>query len=179
MTEVELHRQKYARPEWERRFLVATMPSAPAAVHVRRIIDRYISGTRLRLRVMSETVNGEECQIYKLTQKIPPVGAGHGFITNLYLSEDEYHHLLSLPAATLSKTRHSIAPMGVDVFDPPLQGLVIAEAEFESEQAMRSFTPPAYVAAEVTADRRFNGGQLVQTERQELQSWLAEYDLSL
>jgi hypothetical protein len=41
---------KYARVERERRFLLAGPPPAPAVTASRRITDRYLPGTRLRLR---------------------------------------------------------------------------------------------------------------------------------
>ena len=41
---------KYARIERERRFLLAEPPAAGAVTESRRIIDRYLPGTRLRLR---------------------------------------------------------------------------------------------------------------------------------
>jgi hypothetical protein len=41
---------KYARVERERRFLLPAPPAAAVAVAPRRIYDRYLTGTRLRLR---------------------------------------------------------------------------------------------------------------------------------
>ena len=41
---------KYARIERERRFLLAGPPPAAAVTARRRITDRYLPGTRLRLR---------------------------------------------------------------------------------------------------------------------------------
>ncbi len=68
-------------------------------------------------------------------------------------------------------------PLGVDVFDGPLQGLVLAEAEFTTDEETQSFIPPSECVAEVTDDARFTGGRLVETSRQELLGWLAEYGL--
>jgi CYTH domain-containing protein len=167
---------KYSRVERERRFLLARPPK-PSAVTARRVItDRYVVGTRLRLR-RADFADGR-CEL-KLTQKVPlrRPGAVQGLITNTYLSPAEYHVLASLPAALLSKTRFSVPPLGVDVFDGRLQGLVLAEAEFTSDTEAQSFVPPAECVAEVTDDARFTGGRLVQTSRQELLGWLAEYGL--
>ncbi|HWG01009.1 MAG TPA: hypothetical protein VG164_04065 [Trebonia sp.] len=93
------------------------------------------------------------------------------------LSAAEYDLLASLPAAVLAKTRLSIPPLSVDVFDPPLHGLVMADAEFGTDEAARSFGPPAGVVAEVTDDPRFTGGRLVLARRGELLAWLAEYGI--
>ncbi len=85
--------------------------------------------------------------------------------------------LASLPAAVLTKTRFSVPPLGVDVFDGPLQGLVLAEAEFTCDEEALAFVPPAECVAEVTDNARFTGGRLVGTSRQELLTWLAEYGI--
>jgi hypothetical protein len=46
--------QRHARPERERRFRLAGLP-AGAVERTTRIVDRYITGTRLRLRHMIES----------------------------------------------------------------------------------------------------------------------------
>jgi CYTH domain-containing protein len=167
---------KYARVERERRFLLATPPT-PSTVTVTRVItDRYLVGTRLRLRRADFPDGSSE---RKLTQKVPisRPGGVQGLITNTYLSLAEYDLLASLPAAVLSKTRFSVPPLGVDVFNGPLQGLVLAEAEFTTDEEAQSFVPPPECVAEVTNDVRFTGGRLVETPRQDLLGWLAEYGL--
>ncbi|QUC59309.1 hypothetical protein IOD14_22565 [Streptomyces sp. A2-16] len=171
-----VHPGKYARVERERRFLLAE-PPAPSAVTVSRAInDRYVKGTRLRLR--RADLSDGRCEL-KLTQKVPisQPGAVQGLITNTYLSPAEYDVLAALPAALLSKTRFSVPPLGVDVFDGHLQGLVLAEAEFTTDDEAQSFVPPPDCIAEVTEDTRFTGGHLVQASRRELLKWLAEYGL--
>jgi CYTH domain-containing protein len=125
-----LREGKYARIERERRFLVAQPPPASAAVRVVQITDRYLTGTRLRLRRMQHPDSGR-CD-FKFTQKLPTHRPGHvqALITNTYLDQAEYDLLSTLPAAVLTKTRLSVPPMGVDVFVGPLAGLVLAEVEF-------------------------------------------------
>ena len=59
---------KYARIEFERRFLLERLPADVKVVAVRRIVDRYIEGTRLRLR---EIIDPDGAGVYKLAQKIP------------------------------------------------------------------------------------------------------------
>jgi CYTH domain-containing protein len=169
---------KYARVERERRFLLAKPPLPAAVVASRRITDRYLPGTRLRLR-RAEALPGGACE-FKLTQKVPANRPGHiqGLITNTYLSPAEYELLACLPAATLSKTRLSVPPLGIDVFDPPLHGLVLAEAEFTTDEAARSFIPPPQIVAEVTNDTRFTGGALAHAHRDDLLTWLAGYGIS-
>jgi CYTH domain-containing protein len=169
---------KYSRIERERRFLLAGPPPA-AATGRRRITDRYLPGTRLRLRRVDYCDTGA-CE-FKFTQKVPAdlPGFVQGLITNTYLSAAEYDLLALLPAAALSKTRLSVPPLAVDVFDPPLHGLVMADIEFSTDQEAQSFLPPPAVVAEVTDDHRFTGGSLVQARRHDLRAWLAEYGIEL
>jgi CYTH domain-containing protein len=172
-----LHEGKYARFERERRFLLAGPPPASAVTASRRIIDRYLPGTRLRLRRVDHLDSGD--REFKLTQKVPAGQPGfvQGLITNTYLSEAEYDLLASLPADVLRKTRLSVSPLGIDVFDPPLHGLVMADVEFTTDEAARSFRPPPVAIAEVTDDTRFTGGSLVRARRPDLLAWLAEYGI--
>ncbi len=170
---------KYARVERERRFLLAGPPPAAAVTASRRITDRYLPGTRLRLRRV-DCLNSGSCQ-FKFTQKVPAGRPGYvqGLITNTYLSAAEYDLLVSLPADTLSKTRLSVPPLSIDVFDPPLHGLVLADAEFSTDEAAQSFPQPRAAIAEVTDDARFTGGSLVRARRHDLLTWLAEYGIEL
>jgi hypothetical protein len=177
---------KYARPEWERRFLLAGVPPGPTA-KTAEITDRYLLGTRLRLRRTVEVETGEvekgaSCPggtrtYYKLTQKIPAPDGGPGLITTVYLDEAEHERLSALPAAVLRKTRLSIPPLGVDVFAPPLAGLFLAEAEFDSAAELHAFTPPACAVAEVTRDPRFTGGRFAVMSADELTTLLREFGI--
>jgi CYTH domain-containing protein len=170
---------KYARIERERRFLLAGPPSAPEVTGRRRITDRYLPGTRLRLRRVDNLDSGERA--FKFTQKVPAGQPGfvQGLITNTYLSAAEYDLLAPLPAAVLSKTRLSVPPLAVDVFEPPLHGLVMADVEFSTDDEAQSFRPPPAAVAEVTDDIRFTGGSLVSAQRHQLLAWLAEYGIDL
>ncbi len=142
-------------------------------VRTRCITDRYISGTTLRLRQQREE-NGPTR--FKLTQKIPAPGPGaqQGFITNIDLTENEFHVLAELSARQISKTRHRVPPFGIDVFEGELEGLVLAETEFESAEAADALTIPPFVIREVSGDDRFRGDRLAAASRQEIQTWLAQ-----
>jgi hypothetical protein len=190
---------KYARVERERRFLLARPPDLRDAPG-RRITDRYLIGTRMRLRrvepmparagaigdeasaaggssELRSAQQGLSTTELKLTQKIPAdsPGAVQGLLTNTYLSPAEYAVFATLPASVLRKDRYSVPPLGIDVFEGPLHGLVLAEAEFADDADMRAFRPPAAAVAEVTCDPRFTGGRLVVAGRAVLLEWLAEY----
>jgi len=167
----ELH--KYARVERERRFLLDHFPSGVNVVRTRRIRDRYIADTTLRLREVHED---HSVTIFKLTQKLaaPSSGAQQGLITTLYLTEREFHVLAQLSANEITKTRYSVPPFGIDVFAGDLKGLLLVEAEFDSDLEADALALPSFILREVSADRRFTGGELARTSRLELQALLLE-----
>ena len=154
---------KYAKLENERRFLVdaARLPDL-AGLPFRRIEDRYLIGTRLRLRSMTDSATG--ARELKFCKKYPGDDPVSGPITNLYLGEAEHAVLAALPARVISKRRHRLdhdgRPFGVDVFEGELVGLVLCEAEAESREAILALTFPPWAAREVTADPFFTGGNL-------------------
>ena len=170
--------RKYARVERERRFLLAKGPDLDEAVRTVRLVDRYFLGTRVRLRQALQTSASGALVVYKLTQKVPVADGGPGLITTMYLSEQECAAFAAVPANELRKTRYSIPPFGVDVFEGALEGLTMAEVEFASDAEMRDFVAPAAVA-EVTCDERFTGGRLAATTRDELAAILLSFDLGL
>ena len=71
---------------------------------------------------------------------------------------------MCLPGA-IAKTRHIVMHDGhkweIDVFGGDNAGLVMAELELAS--AAETFTPPAWLGAEVTGDHRYSNAQLAAT----------------
>jgi CYTH domain-containing protein len=169
---------KYARVERERRFLLAEFPNNANIIRTRKIIDRYIDGTTLRLRKLIEE---DGLTAYKLTQKIPAPdsSAQQGLIVTMYLTESEFDVFNQLPVHTLTKTRHSIPPFGIDVFEAELEGLLLAEAEFDSAAAADALILPAFIFKEVSHDDRFTGGRLVRTSREDIKAALVECGINL
>jgi CYTH domain-containing protein len=168
--------QRYAKPERERRFLLASQPPGEIKKTV-RIVDRYFLGTRLRLRQMVETGGDSAKTFYKLTQKVPAPDGAPGLLSTVYLNEKEFALLATIPGSTLRKTRHSIPPFGVDVFESPLAGLFLAEVEFDDDASMIAFSPPPWIVAEVTRDSPFTGGHLVSLRPSDLEALLLPFDL--
>jgi hypothetical protein len=167
---------KYSRVERERRFLLAAIPTGTC---IRRadIVDRYVEGTRLRLRRSREQFADRTSTVRKLTQKMPAPSGGPGLITTIYVDQVEYDHLAQLPGTELRKTRYSVPPLGIDVFTGVLAGLVIGEVEFQTDDELASFAEPPESAGEVTFDGRFSGGRLVSTSRKEMLTLLTEFGL--
>jgi CYTH domain-containing protein len=160
---------KYARFERERRFL---LPAPPAALDpargFQRFSDLYLDGTRLRLR----EVRAPDGAIVerKLNQKLPdPEGhTSRRIITSLYLDAAEYALLSGLPGRPLEKRRHPFAfagrSFGVDVFEGPLAGLVLAEVELDSDAELAALRLPPFARCEVTALPLFTGGALARED---------------
>jgi hypothetical protein len=137
---------KYAHLERERRFLLDVLPDVSGA-RVLTITDRYVESSRLRLRLVEE--EGKP-PVRKLGQKIRLDGTSTHAHTTLYLDEEEFALLATLPARTLSKTRYLLGEWAVDVL---ASGLLLAESETAE-------VPPFPVVREVTAERAFTGGSL-------------------
>lgn len=155
---------KYGRIERERRFLLRTVPQLTYDRSY-RVFDRYIDGTRLRLRRMED----DEGQVaYKLARKLVPYAPGAGVMGNLYLDAVEYELLRQLPAHEIRKQRRYTGPWGVDVFEGVLDGLFLAEAEVDSDDDLQTVKPPFSYVADVTADAFFSGGSLCRCTRQEI-----------
>jgi CYTH domain-containing protein len=162
----EMGEPKYARLELERRWLVDTA-RRPAldGLGITVIEDRYIDGTRLRLRRMSRPDLGEVK--WKLTKKYECADPSARPIVTAYLTEAEYEVLRALPARALIKRRYHLPLDGLywslDVFEGPLLGLETIECEAEDEVALAALVPPPWTAREVTHDAGYQGGSLAQT----------------
>lgn len=147
---------KYAVVERERRFLIAALPEGVTSAHL--IIDRYLTGTRLRLR---QVVGADGSVVRKLGHKVR-LGSGPEAIacTNMYLDEDEWALLVGLPARELRKRRHLVHRDGqVLAVDEHEDGSLVAEIDDGDEPS--GFVPEwLEVVREVTADEEWTGARL-------------------
>ena len=168
---------KYAHVERERRFLIdprrrPSLDDAPCT----SIEDRYIVGSRLRLRRMTNVASGRI--VMKLTKKydVPDVLARP--MATAYLDRAEYELLLTLPARCIDKRRSRIAVAGqtfaVDVFDGDLAGLETAEIEQGDAAALADVAVPDWALLEVSHDPRFQGGHLAMLTRTTLLALLTD-----
>ena len=159
----------YARRERERRFLVRADP--PCLRDTRTVEDRYLDGTRLRLR----HVHAGGRSVWKLTQKVRVDEADPADVrlTNTYLLEEEHARLSALPGRTLVKTRSACGGGFVlDVFGGRLAGLRLAEVEVADLSA--ALVLPVWLGPEVTSDDRFSGGSLSRLDDASAKELLAE-----
>jgi len=155
-------RARYTSVERERRWLCREVPTERIA-RSERINDLYVTGARLRLREARPTNGGEP--MLRLTRK-NDVDAHTRLITSIYLPEDEFSVLAkSLSGLRIQKVRHRLEPLDgvyvvVDEFLGALSGLVLAEAEFQTQEELLAYTGPSFAVREVTQDGRFKGVSL-------------------
>ena len=162
--DTEARDPKYARVEFERRWLVDASARPPLdGLSFTLIEDRYIEGTRLRLRRMARGAR----TVLKLTKKYDAPQPRARPIVTAYLTEAEHAVFAALPARVLIKRRFCLAvddqEWSLDLFDGPLAGLELLEAEAADEAALAALVPPAWTVKEVTHDPRYQCGALAQT----------------
>jgi CYTH domain-containing protein len=162
---------KYAILENERRFLVrpGVVEALPVAAR-RRIEDRYLDGARMRLRRIVDEGSGQiEFKLCKKYGSADPISEP---IVNIYLTAEEHAAFAILPGVDIAKRRLSIEHAGrafsLDLFEGPLQGLVICEAEAPSRDDVVALQFPPWVGPEVTADAFFSGANLASADPREV-----------
>lgn len=147
--------------EIERKFTVRQLPDDWESYPSQPIEQGYLCTcpvVRVRRR-------GEE---YWLTYK------GEGLLEreehDLPLTQEAYRHLLAKADGQIIRKRRYAIPweghtIELDVFDPPLAPLVVAEVEFPTRQAALAFQPPAWFDREVTGDPAYCNSSLSQGAR--------------
>jgi adenylate cyclase len=143
-------------PEIERKFLVAMIPDELPEPGV-KIRQAYLSTDPTEVRVRSSDGDGHELTVKSLG------GLTRAEVT-VALASGQFEELWSLAQGVIEKTRHDVDVDGhtaeVDVYRGKLDGLVVVEVEFLSEQEAAAFAPPPWFGREVTTDRRFRNAAL-------------------
>lgn len=145
--------------EIERKFLVKEMPGNLEKYPASDISQGYLAvtedGTEIRLRRIGDCY-------------FETVKSGKGLErreTEAEIGSEAYDKLWPLTAGRrLEKTRYDIPCGGhvieLDVYSGTLEGLIVAEVEFESVEESKRFTPPAWLGREVTDDSRYRNRNL-------------------
>jgi CYTH domain-containing protein len=147
--------------EIERKFLVrpGSLPFDLATCPAETVVQGYLAqdpdGNEVRVRR-----KGSRCFL--------TVKSRGGLVrqeVELELTDGQFRSLWPLAAGrALTKTRYRVpvsgATLEVDVYTGTLEGLVIAEAEFASEEESRAFAPPSWLGRELTEDRRYRNESL-------------------
>jgi adenylate cyclase len=145
--------------EIERKFLLPEAPTWLAEARAVRIEQGYLAieeEVEIRLRRTEE-------------ERLLTAKRGHGEVREeieIALDREQFDALWPLTESRrLTKTRH-LVPIDngltaeVDVFEGELEGLVLGEVEFDSEEQSERFEPPAWIGDEIAGDARYAGQSL-------------------
>lgn len=144
--------------EIERKWLIKNVPEDIGKYECLNIEQAYLSASPT-VRVRKE--NGDYYLTYKNISKNvkdPTMGRTE---YNLPLDKESYEHLREKRDGILISKKRYLIPLKkglkieLDVFDPPYEGLVVAEVEFESEEDAVRFTPPEWFGEDVTKDPKY------------------------
>jgi|HubBroStandDraft_6_1064221.scaffolds.fasta_scaffold443116_2 CYTH domain-containing protein len=156
------HTMKYAKREFERRFLLQSEPPSLPSQYV-SILDTYFVNTTLRWRRMANS-DGTNT-VYKLTQKKKDAD-GQMWITNLYLTEAEATLFRSLPSVMLEKRRYHIErgtiSQAIDIVECYPEKIVLLEIEGENATDIQDLPHGFDVVREVTSEAEYTGYAIAQ-----------------
>ena len=161
---------RYAHVEREQRWLLDSLPSG--VMDERTIIDHYLTGTTLRLRM----IEGPSDAVFKLGQKIRVEDSEPEtvLLTNVYLTANEFDQLSVLPSSVIAKSRwnfdHEGVTFAVDEFKGRHVGLVMAEVEIGVGDT--PLACPAFATVEVTGRNEFSGGWLAEAPDEDVRRLL-------
>jgi CYTH domain-containing protein len=145
--------------EVERKFIVDALPDRGLLAFPAPIEQGYIAtgsdGTEVRLRRKGD-------RFYQTIKQGQGLSRAQ---TEIALSGDQFDAMWPhTEGRRVEKTRYEIPcdrhVIELDVFHGSLEGLIIAEVEFESVELAREFDPPDWFGAEVTDDPRYQNRNL-------------------
>jgi len=173
---------KYSRVEYERRFFVRPESDWRSGLEPggRTIDDKYLRGTRLRLRVVRDLATDE--RTVKLTKKAESPSPFYRTLSRILLTPAEHRVFERLDGDRLTKVRRHCVQDGrryaVDEFAGELAGLVLCEVEAAGLDELMRATIPPFADREVTNDPFFDGANLARTGRAELLAKIASFRAS-
>ena len=152
--------------EIERKYLIEKYTFDPDQYDSEEISQAYLSTDPvIRVRERCRHTDSGDQLSYELTVK------GRGLMAreeiNLVIDQDAYTRLAAKAEGhAVEKTRYRIPLSGsliceLDVFKGGLNGLILGEVEFDSEEAAELFTPPDWFGAEVTFDPSYQNCNLI------------------
>ncbi len=149
--------------EIERKFLLKKIPSELKITGQKEIEQYYLcreDKTVVRVRRINDK--------YLLT--IKQGGGISRFEREIAISRNDFAEIASISQdRKIIKTRY-LAPLDnltveLDVFRENLEGLILAEIEFQTEEQAKKFIPPAWIGKEVTDDYRYTNSYLSITQK--------------
>ena len=148
--------------EIERKYLIHKLPENLSQYEKKEIEQGYLcTEPVVRIRRSNEK--------YTLTYK------GRGLLMreeyNLPLTQESFEHLRpKIDGILISKTRYLIPlteqlTIELDVFSGELEGLLLAEVEFETEEDANRFVPPEWFGEDVTFSTEYHNSTLSQKQQ--------------
>lgn len=144
--------------EIERKFLIKQIPVNLNEYPYEKIEQGYLNTTPvLRIRHKNDS--------YIFTYK--SAGLMSREEIELPLSKEAYEHLIpKCDGNLITKTRYRIPEehgytIELDIFHGCLEGLIMAEVEFPSEEAALAFPVPDWFTCEVTYESTFHNSQMI------------------
>ncbi len=160
----EQREQKKSPQEIERKFLIRALPEClevyPRKEHWHGYLAVDSDGTEVRLRQI-EDENGN----IKYSQTVKQGAGKVRTEIKIKLSKEQFQLLWPLTEnKRIIKTRYKIPYSGgmveLDVYHDELEGLIVAEIEFESEEKSDQFAPLDWFGQEITEDQRYKNQSL-------------------
>lgn len=163
--------------EYEKTYLARQLPSGLTTAKSVLIRDVFVPESAghavLRLRAKNDD--------YVITKKTVLHGTDSSVMNEetIPLSSDEYEALASCSKKDFIKRRYYVEIAGrsaeVDVFGERLQGLVVIDFEFASEEEKDVFAMPEICLADVTQEEGIAGGYIAGKTYEDIQPILNKY----
>lgn len=165
--------------ELEYTFLANALPDEINGVEPKRLVDIYIpdlgdNHAHLRLRQKGDNL--------EITKKVlvNPNDASTQIESTIQLDADEFEALSAVSQKRVVKDRYFVTiggfPAEVDVFREKLEGLVLIDFEFSSEEERAKFVKPEVCLAEVTQEEFIAGGHISGKSYSDIADELARFE---
>ena len=143
--------------EIERKFLIQRLPEHLDAYPFQLLEQAYLcTEPVVRIRRSDDS--------YTLTYKSKGLMSREEY--NLPLTFESYEHLKKKADGNIIRKKRYHIPLPdeltieLDLFDPPFEGLILAEVEFTSEEQAHAFLPPEWFGEEVTWSTEYHNSTL-------------------
>lgn len=164
--------------ERERTYLARALPEGLEFDNSEIIADHYIPADSRHPVIRIRRVGDR----YEMTKKQPLRGLDSSVQTEdtIVLDKAEYNALMLVPGKSFIKRRYYTEIDGhsaeVDVYLEDLEGLVVIDFEFDSDEALNKFQTPAVCLADVTQELFVAGGVLAGKKYTDLAKELSRYE---
>ena len=165
--------------EIERKFTVKNLPEHLEQYEKKEIEQAYLNGDNPTIRIRKS--NEEYYLTYKSREGVLMDEASTALSreeVELPLTKESYEHLREkADGQVIRKTRYLIPiengrKIELDLFHGYLQGLILAEVEFESEEEAAAYQMPVWMEEDVTFDCHFRNAVMARFSRfEELMAW--------